>query len=154
MDTSKAVRRQPTKSTGSLHPPTSRPGSASASSKQDVSGGESESGEPPTSPGEGDVKQNIKRRLSSSSKKSQKSGVIDTTHDAMGSKWPKAMWDNTESKFQIYFELETYRKVKDNIIIVYIIAFDYYLSSISRLLANDNGHRNVCRYACKLYKTT
>ena len=40
-----------------------------------------------------------KRRMSSSSKRSQKSGVVDTTHDAMGSKWPKQMWDNTESMF-------------------------------------------------------
>lgn len=104
MDTSSPMRRQPLKSAGSLAPPTSRPDSAAAPSpKQDVSGGESEGAEQPSSPGDGSprrgsIKSAIKRRLSSASKKSQKSGGVDTTHDAMGSKWPKGMWDNTESK--------------------------------------------------------
>ena len=103
LGTSSPVRRQPIKSTGSLAPPTSRPGSGSPSSKQDISGGESEGGDQTTSQGDDasrreSIKQNVRRRLSSSSKKSQKSGAVDTTHDAMGSKWPKAMWDNTESK--------------------------------------------------------
>lgn len=104
LDTSSPIRRQPLKSAGSLAPPTSRPDSSAAPSpKQDVSGGESEAAEQPTTPGEGSprrgsIKSAFKRRLSSSSKKSQKSGGVDTTHDAMGSKWPKGMWDNTESE--------------------------------------------------------
>ena len=82
----------------------SRPGSGTPSSKQDISGGESDGGDQTASQGDDasrreSIKQNVKRRMSSSSKRSQKSGGVDTTHDAMGSKWPKAMWDNTESKF-------------------------------------------------------
>ena len=41
------------------------------------------------------------RRLSQTSKKSaaRAAGASDTTHDAMGSKWSKGLWDNMESKF-------------------------------------------------------
>ena len=41
------------------------------------------------------------RRLSQTSKKSaaRAAGASDATHDAMGSKWSKGLWDNMESKF-------------------------------------------------------
>ena len=104
----------------------SRPGSGTPSSKQDASGGESDGGDQTASQGEDasrreSIKQNVKRRMSSSSKRSQRSGAVDTTHDAMGSKWPKAMWDNTESKLkEILFDQ-----------FFYFLFINYLLSNIS-----------------------
>ena len=95
------MRRYPVKPSGSLAPPTSMPDSAAPSPKQDLSGvSELEEEDQPGDAAQrrGSLKSAMKRRLSSASKKSQKSGGVDTTHDAMGSKWPKQMWDNTESK--------------------------------------------------------
>ena len=44
------------------------------------------------------------RRLSTVSKKSVRiapgaEGLTDPTHDAMGSKWSKGLWDNMESEY-------------------------------------------------------
>ena len=123
-----------------------------------MSGAESEGGEQPTSPGEGasrrdSIKANVKRRLSSSSRKSQKSGGVDTTHDAMGSKWPKGMWDNTESRFKLLVKNLLFQYEHN---IVYVNFWWILLKNIhciSRLLANDNGNRNVRCDACQLHKT-
>ena len=94
------LRRQTAKSAGSatLAPPTSGPEPGAPSSKQETSAEEEDGGE---SPAEGESRADSikpKRKLSTASRRSQKSQLIDTTHHAMGSKWPKAMWDNTESK--------------------------------------------------------